>query len=43
MHRIALLRPGDTVAVAVQRDAQSFELRAVVGVLRQSSDATNGQ
>jgi len=37
MHRIALLRPGDTVAVSVQRDAQSFELRAVVGALRQSS------
>jgi serine protease DegS len=43
MHSIALLRPGDTVAVSVQRDAQSFELRAVVGVLRQSSGATNGQ
>ncbi|RLA48858.1 MAG: protease [Gammaproteobacteria bacterium] len=39
MHRIALLRPGDTVAVSVQRDEQSFELRAVVGVLRQSSSA----
>lgn len=41
MHRIALLRPGDTVAVSVQRDSQSFELRAVVGVLRQSSGAAN--
>ena len=39
MHRIALLRPGDTVAIAVQREQQSFELRAVVGVLRQSADA----
>ena len=37
MHRIALLRPGDTVAISVQRNQQSFELRAVVGVLRQSS------
>jgi serine protease DegS len=42
MHRIALLRPGDTVAISVQRNQQSFELRAVVGVLRQSSgQATN--
>ena len=38
MHRIALLRPGDPVAISVQRSQQSFELRAVVGVLRQSSD-----
>ena len=37
MHSIALLRPGDTVAISVQRNQQSFELRAVVGVLRQSS------
>ncbi len=37
MHRIALLRPGDPVAISVQRNQQSFELRAVVGVLRQSS------
>jgi serine protease DegS len=42
MHHIALLRPGDTVAISVQRKEQSFELRAVVGVLRQSSDAAGG-
>jgi S1-C subfamily serine protease len=36
MHRIALLRPGDSVDIAVQRNLQSLELRAVVGVLRQS-------
>ncbi len=39
MHRIALLRPGDTVAISVQRNQQSLELRAVVGVLHQSSGA----
>jgi len=38
MHRIALLRPGDTVDIAVQRNLQSLELRAVVGVLRQSPE-----
>lgn len=37
MHRIALLRPGDKVAISVQRDRQSVELRAVVGVLNHSS------
>jgi serine protease DegS len=37
MHRIALLRPGDKIAISVQRDRQSVELRAVVGVLNQSS------
>lgn len=37
MHRIAFLRPGDTVDIAVQRNQQSLELRAVVGVLRQST------
>ena len=36
MHRIALLRPGDTVGISVQRGQQSLELRAIVGVLRQS-------
>ncbi|MEH6635585.1 MAG: trypsin-like peptidase domain-containing protein [Halioglobus sp.] len=41
MHRIALLRPGDTVAIAVQRNQQSLELRAVVGVIRQSTGAAN--
>ncbi len=43
MHRIAMLRPGDTVAVSVQRDEQSFEIRAVVGILRQSPGAASGQ
>ena len=41
MHSIALLRPGDTVAISVQRNRQSFELRAVVGVLRQSAGNAN--
>lgn len=39
MHRIALLRPGDTVEISVQRNQQSLELRAIVGVLRQSTPA----
>lgn len=37
MHRIALLKPGDTVAIAIQRGQQNIELRPVVGVLNQSS------
>ena len=37
MHRIALLRPGDSVEIAVRRGQQSLELRAIVGVLNQSS------
>jgi serine protease DegS len=37
MHRIAMLRPGDTVEISVQRNQQSLELRAVVGALRQST------
>lgn len=36
MHQIAMLRPGDTIAVTVQRDQQSIDLQAVVGTLRQS-------
>lgn len=39
MHRIALLRPGDKVAISVQREQQSLELQAIVGVLRQSTGA----
>ena len=39
MHRIAMLKPGDTIAISVQRNEQSLELRAVVGVLRQSPGA----
>jgi serine protease DegS len=38
MHRIAMLRPGDTVAISAQRNRQSVELNAVVGMLIQSTD-----
>ena len=37
MHRIAQLRPGDTIAISLQRGQQSLELRAVVGIQGQSS------
>ena len=37
MHRIAMLRPGDTVGITLLREQQSFELRAVVGALNQSA------
>ena len=37
MHKIALLRPGDSIDVTVQRDQQSIDLTAVVGTLRQSA------
>lgn len=43
MLRIARLRPGDTVEISVQRDNQSFELRAVVGVLNQSASPGAGR
>ncbi|MBT4519598.1 MAG: PDZ domain-containing protein [Halieaceae bacterium] len=36
MQRIALLRPGDSIAVTVQRRQQSIDLTAVLGVQRQS-------
>ncbi len=39
MHRIALLRPGDSVGISVQRDRQSLELRGIVGIRRQSAAA----
>jgi serine protease DegS len=39
MHRIAMLRPGDSVGISVQRDRQSLELRGIVGVRRQSAAA----
>ena len=39
MHKIAQLRPGDTIAVSLQRAQQSLDLRAVVGVQGQSSPA----
>ncbi len=37
MHRIAQLRPGDTISVSVRRDQQSLELRCVVGIQGQTS------
>ncbi|TGD72112.1 PDZ domain-containing protein [Mangrovimicrobium sediminis] len=37
MHKIARLRPGEAIAISVQRDQQSLELRAVVGAQGQSS------
>ncbi len=36
MHRIALLRPGESIAITVERNQQSIDLRAVVGTLAQS-------
>jgi len=36
MHRIALLRPGDSIAITVQRNQQSLDLQAVIGTLQQS-------
>jgi hypothetical protein len=39
MHRIAMLRPGDTIEISLQRGQQSLELRTIVGALRQSSDS----
>ncbi len=38
MQRIAMLRPGDSVDIALLREQQSLELRAIVGVLNQSRD-----
>jgi serine protease DegS len=37
MHHIAMLKPGDTISISLQRDQQSLELQAVVGVLNHSS------
>jgi serine protease DegS len=37
MHRIAMLRPGETVSIALQRNRQSLELNAVVGALNHST------
>lgn len=42
MHRIARLRPGDNIRISVQRDRQSLELRAIVGILNQSASARAG-
>lgn len=36
MHRIALLRPGDSVDIALLRGQQSLELTAIVGILNQT-------
>jgi serine protease DegS len=36
MHRIARLRPGESVEISVQRDTQILELRTVVGAQNQS-------
>ena len=43
MHRIARLRPGETVEISARRAQQSLELRAVVGVLSQSANPSPGQ
>jgi serine protease DegS len=37
MHDIAMLRPGDTIAISVQRNQQSLELRTVVGTMGQQT------
>jgi hypothetical protein len=37
MHRIAMFRPGETVSITLQRNRQSLELNAVVGVLNHST------
>ena len=39
MHRIAQLRPGDTIAVTLQRNQQNMDLRAVLGIQGQTSPA----
>lgn len=39
MHRIALLRPGESVGITVLRNTQSIDLKAVVGTLTQSPSA----
>lgn len=37
MHRIAMLRPGETISIVLQRGRQSLELNAIVGALNHSS------
>jgi serine protease DegS len=34
MHRIAMLKPGENIAISLQRNQQSIELNAVVGILK---------
>ncbi len=43
VHRIAMLKPGESVAISVQRNQQSLELSAVVGVLNQSTGPATGR
>jgi serine protease DegS len=38
MHKIAMLKPGETVSISLQRNRQSLELNAVVGALNHSTD-----
>ena len=38
MHQIAMLKPGDTVAISLQRNQQSLDLTAVVGILKDSTE-----
>jgi serine protease DegS len=38
MHRIAMLRPGEAVNIALQREQQSLEVTAIIGT-RSQSDA----
>ena len=38
MHQIAMLKPGDTVAISLQRNQQSLDLNAVVGILKDSTE-----
>jgi hypothetical protein len=41
VHRIAMLKPGESVSISVQRNRQSIELNAIVGVLNQSGEPTS--
>ncbi len=43
MHRIAMLKPGDNVAISLQRNRQSVELTAVVGALNHSAGPEGGR
>ena len=38
MHQIAMLKPGDTVAISLQRNQQSLDLNAIVGILQDSTE-----
>jgi serine protease DegS len=41
MHRISMLKPGEAVSISLERNNQSIELNAIVGVLNQSSEPTS--